>query len=197
MKLIKLNIQSLYGVYTVQYKLLSCVRLFAAPSTVAHLAPLSMEFSRQEYWSGLPFPFPADLPGSEMQLISPALSGRFFTTALPGKPDPWKEEKKLARTLPEQSQEPHLEHSECHTLTVLGRSSRWARGCWAQLPQKHIRGSHLLKTHGTSRKTPPHQGCKEPSLLSWVGREEKPADQDWTHKRAPDEKGGQGLRSPP
>ena len=62
MKLIKLNIQNLYGVYTVQYKSLSCVRLFATPSTVAHLAPLSMEFSRQEYWSRLPFPFPGGLP---------------------------------------------------------------------------------------------------------------------------------------
>ena len=81
--------------------------------------------------------------------------------------------------------------------TVLGRSSRWARGCWAQLPQKHISRSHLLKTHNTSRKTPPHQGCKEPSPQSWVGREEKPEDKDWAHKRAPDEKGGQGLRGPP
>ena len=42
----------------VKVKLLSCVRLFAAPWTVAHHAPPSMEFSRQEYWSGLPFPSP-------------------------------------------------------------------------------------------------------------------------------------------
>ena len=55
MKLIKLNIQNLYGVYTVQYKSLSCVRLFATPSTVAHLAPLSMEFSRQAYGVGCDF----------------------------------------------------------------------------------------------------------------------------------------------
>ena len=41
---------------------LSRVRLFATPWTVAHQAPLSVEFSRQEYWSGLQFPFPGDLP---------------------------------------------------------------------------------------------------------------------------------------
>ena len=40
---------------------LSCVQLFATPWTVAHQAPLSMEFSRQEYWSGLPFPSPGIL----------------------------------------------------------------------------------------------------------------------------------------
>ena len=41
---------------------LSCVQLFATSYTVARQAPLSMEFSRQEYWSGLPFPSPGDLP---------------------------------------------------------------------------------------------------------------------------------------
>ena len=64
-------------------KLLSHVRLFATPWTVAHQVPLSMEFSRQEYWSGLPFPTPRDLPdlGIEpMSPVSPALADRFFTT---------------------------------------------------------------------------------------------------------------------
>ena len=48
-----------------------------------------MEFFRQEYWSGLPFPTPGDLPDSEIELASvasPALAGRFFTTGPPGKP---------------------------------------------------------------------------------------------------------------
>ena len=54
-------------------KLLSCVRFFATPRTVAHQAPLSMDFSRQEYWSGLPFPSPVDLPDSGMKPGSPAL----------------------------------------------------------------------------------------------------------------------------
>ena len=61
----------------------SRVWLFAVPWTVAHQAPLSMGFSRQEYWSALPFPFPGNLsnPGIEPTfLMSPALAGEFFTT---------------------------------------------------------------------------------------------------------------------
>ena len=57
--------------------------------TVAHQAPLSVEFSRQEYWSQLPFPTPADLPDPGIEPkspASPALAGGFFTTELPGKP---------------------------------------------------------------------------------------------------------------
>ena len=53
---------------------------------VAHQAPLSMGFARQEYWSGLSFPSPGDLPNPGIEPGSPALEGRFFTTAPPGKP---------------------------------------------------------------------------------------------------------------
>ena len=66
---------------------LSCVQLFAIPWTVAHQTPLSMEFSRQEYWSGLPFTPPGDLPDPGIHSISsvfPALAGGFFTTVPPG-----------------------------------------------------------------------------------------------------------------
>ena len=59
------------------------VRLFVTPWTVARWAPLPMGFSRQESWSGLPCPPPADLPdpGFEpMFLLSPALAGGLFTT---------------------------------------------------------------------------------------------------------------------
>ena len=52
-------------------KSLSHVRLFAIPWTLAYQAPLSMEFSRQEYWSGLPFPSPGDLPDPGMEPGSP------------------------------------------------------------------------------------------------------------------------------
>ena len=52
---------------------LSCVWLFATPRTVAHQAPLSMGFPRQEYWSGLPFPPPGDLAGPGIKPVSPAL----------------------------------------------------------------------------------------------------------------------------
>ena len=54
-------------------QLLSPVWLFAIPRTVARQAPLSMEFSRQEYWSGLPFPSPGDLPYPGIKIRSPAL----------------------------------------------------------------------------------------------------------------------------
>ena len=62
---------------------LSSVRLFVTPGTAACQVPLSIGFSRQEYWSGLPFLTPGDLPdpGIEpMSLVSPALAGGFFTT---------------------------------------------------------------------------------------------------------------------
>ena len=68
---------------------LSCVWLFVTPWTVAHRTPQSMRFSRQEYWSGLPFPSPGDLPnpGTESEsLASLAMAGKFFTTEPPGKP---------------------------------------------------------------------------------------------------------------
>ena len=50
----------------------SHAQLFATPWTVAHQAPLSMGFSRQECWSGLPFPPPGDLPNAGIELASPA-----------------------------------------------------------------------------------------------------------------------------
>ena len=64
-------------------KSLSRVRLFATPWTVAYQAPPSMGFSRQEYWSGVPFPAPGDLPNPGIEptsLASPALARGFFTT---------------------------------------------------------------------------------------------------------------------
>ena len=70
--------------------MLNHVQLFATPWTVAHHAPLSTEFSRQEYWSRLSFLSPGDLPDPEIEavsLASPATAGRFFTAAPPGKPE--------------------------------------------------------------------------------------------------------------
>ena len=54
-------------------KSFSCVQLFATPWTVAYQASLSMGFSRQEYWSGVPFPSPGDLPDPGIEPGSPAL----------------------------------------------------------------------------------------------------------------------------
>ena len=58
------------------------------PKGLAHQAPLSMELSRQEYWSGLPFPTPGAIPDPEIEPlspVSPVLAGEFFTTEPPGK----------------------------------------------------------------------------------------------------------------
>ena len=68
---------------------LSRVQRFATPWAVAHQVPLFMEFSSREYWSGLPFPTPGDLPDSGIEpssLASLVLAGGFFTTEPPGKP---------------------------------------------------------------------------------------------------------------
>ena len=67
-------------------KSLSRVRLFATPWTVARQAPLSMGFSRQEYWSGLPFPSPGDLPNPGIKPGSPALQADTLSSEPPGKP---------------------------------------------------------------------------------------------------------------
>ena len=82
---------SIWGIY--HFSLFVCVLchiwLFMTPWTVVFQAPLCMKFSRQEYWSGLPFPTPGDLPDPGIKptsLVSPALAGGFFITAPCGKP---------------------------------------------------------------------------------------------------------------
>ena len=66
-------------------KSLSRVQLFATPWTVACQAPPSMGFSRQEYWSRLPFPFPRDLPDPRIEPRSSALQADALPSELPGK----------------------------------------------------------------------------------------------------------------
>ena len=68
-------------------KSLSRVRLFATPCIVTYQAPLSMGFYRQEYWSGLPFPSPGDLPDPGIEPGSPALQVDALLSAPPGKPN--------------------------------------------------------------------------------------------------------------
>ena len=64
---------------------LSCVRLFATPRTVVHQAPLSMEFSSQQYWSGLPFPSPGDLSDPGIEPGSPESQADSLPSEPPGK----------------------------------------------------------------------------------------------------------------
>ena len=70
------------------YMCVSCsvVPYSATPLTAAHQAPLCMEFSRQEYWSGLPFPSPGDLPNPRIEPGSPALQAGSLSSEPPGKP---------------------------------------------------------------------------------------------------------------
>ena len=70
-------------------QLLGHVRFFATQWAIDHQAPVNMGFSRQEYWSGLPFPSPGDLPDSGIEPkgpLIPALAGGFFTIEPPAKP---------------------------------------------------------------------------------------------------------------
>ena len=67
-------------------RLLSHVRLFVTPWTVAYQAPQSMEFSRQEYWSGFPFPSPGYLPNPGIESRSPAVQADALLSEPPGKP---------------------------------------------------------------------------------------------------------------
>ena len=79
-------------------KSLSRFRLFATPWAVAYQPPPSMGFSGQEYWSGLPFPSPGDLPNPGMEPRSPALQADTLTAELPGKPQHYIDDTKIQRT---------------------------------------------------------------------------------------------------
>ena len=72
--------------FSSKVKLLSHVRLFVTLWTVAYQAPLSMGFSRQEYWSGLSVPSPGDLPNPGIEPESPALQTDALLSEPPGKP---------------------------------------------------------------------------------------------------------------
>ena len=67
-------------------RIMTQVKTIVTPWTVAHQAPLSMRFSRQGYWSGLPFPSPGDLPNPGIEPRSPALQADSLLTELQGKP---------------------------------------------------------------------------------------------------------------
>ena len=76
----------LFAIKLSEVSWLSHVRLFATPWTVAHQALPSMGFSRQGYWSGLPFPSPGELPDPGLEPRSPALQAGALPSEPPGKP---------------------------------------------------------------------------------------------------------------
>ena len=83
----KLMLLNLVSSFLFKVKSLSHIRFFVTPWTVAHQAPPSMEFSRQKYWSGLPFPSPVDLPDPGIEPGSPALLADTLPSEPPGKPN--------------------------------------------------------------------------------------------------------------
>ena len=83
-----LEIDEEKGIYRYQFssaQSLSCVQLFSTPWTIAYQAPQSMEFSRQEYWSGLPLPSPGAFPHPGKEPGSPALQADALLSEPPGK----------------------------------------------------------------------------------------------------------------
>ena len=67
-----MKFDSIFGDHVCVLSHFSCVQLFSNPWTIAHQAPLSMVFSQQEYWSGVPFPSPRDPPNPGIEPQSPA-----------------------------------------------------------------------------------------------------------------------------
>ena len=86
MKLSSAAAREIITLLLLEVKSLSRVRLFATPWTVVYQAPQSTEFSRQEYWSGLPFPSPGDLPNRGIEPGSPCLQADTLPSEPPGKP---------------------------------------------------------------------------------------------------------------
>ena len=107
--------------------LLSCVQLFVIPWTVACQAPLSMGFSRQEYWSELPFPPPGDLPDPGIRptsLISPALAGRLFIQGVRV------DQKKFSGLSTEVSKAPHsLQENKETRMNCREKEEKEENGC--------------------------------------------------------------------
>ena len=84
-RLVSVVFHKISNVLKVKVKSLSRVQLFATPLTRAYQASPSMGFSRQEYWSGLPFPSPGDLPNPGFEPRSPVLQADALPSELPGK----------------------------------------------------------------------------------------------------------------
>ena len=134
--------------------MLSCfshVQLFATPWTIAHQAPVSMGFSRQDYYSGLPCPSPEDLPDPWIKLaflMSPPLAGGFFTTSATWEASVYIEkgkERKVAQSCP----------TLCHPMDCSLPSSS-VHGIFQAIVQEWIaisfsRGSSWPRDQGISR----------------------------------------------
>ena len=157
--------------------MLSRVWLFVVPWTVAPQVPLSMGFSRQEYWSGLPCPPPRDLPNPGIEpesLMSPALAGRFFTTSATWEAPPTEHMPELPRAelLGEWSCRPtavaavellqscptlcdRMDHIACQAPLSMGFSSQ---DCWSCRPTA---GAQTASTLQQDKELPPVQEVRQ------------------------------------
>ena len=137
---------------------LSHVQLFATPWTVVHQAPLSVKCSRQEYWTGLPFPTRRDLPAPEIEPMSPAtsvLAGGFFITKPPGKPSsvqsfscaqlfviPWTAARQASRSITREDKFHREAQERLYSLTQLAETTIKVREIEQRQPSENTpRGS--------------------------------------------------------
>ena len=127
---------------------------------VAHQAPLSMEFSRQEYWSGLSFPFPGIFPtqGLDPRLASRALAGRLFTTVLPGEQ---KSEMTERLGMSTYVRVHNIEYARCPAMwrKRIQLLPGYLLGCLALEPRHHA----VRKSRFTHRKKPTQREVRSPA----------------------------------
>ena len=141
---------------------LNGIWLFATPWTVAHRTPLSMGFPRQEYWSGLPFPSPGDLPDPGIEPESPTFAGEFFTTESYGK------------SLSPPSDQIRSVAQSCPTLCDPMNRSTPGLPVLHQLPeitQTHVHrvSDAIQPSHPLSSPSPPAPNhSQHQSLFQWV-----------------------------
>ena len=125
----------------VKAKSLSRVHLLVNPGTAAHQAPPSMGFSRQEYWSGMPFPSPGDVPNPGIEPRSPTLQADALPSEHPGKPD---------------GKEPPVKAEDPGLIPGLGRSPGEGNGNPLQyfcLETSMYRGAWQATVHGVAKES--------------------------------------------
>ena len=138
------------GVPCVGVCVLSHVWLFVTPWTVAHQAPLLQGFPNQDYWSGLPFPPPGDLPDPGLEPVSPvspALADRFFTTGPPGKPPESYAWQVVWVGLHFSSCNPHAQRELCSGHVSPGRSCPALTAAW-RVPAHLVRCAYWISPTG-------------------------------------------------
>ena len=118
-------------------KSFSGVQLFATPWTIAYQAPPTMEFSRPEYWSGLPFPSPEDLPDTEIEPGSPKLQADALPSEPPEKPTRWGRWYHKGQMVPQRNIFPQM------SVGPVWRTLALMEG-WRKTQSSYVGNSHFL-----------------------------------------------------